>query len=172
MKLLSQSLYIFKQNLKFSAAHFLIFDHERAERLHGHNYQVLVTIQVPKWVGPHGYGIDFGKLKKILRELVDEWDERVLLPQNHPDFSVKEYSQDTWLVRFRDRTYAFPKEEVLWLPTSNTSVEELSRLFVEKFCSSLSGKVALLSPIEVEVRIEETPGQGASCRVQWGGDVS
>ena len=35
-----------KENLKFSSAHFLIFEDGTAERLHGHNYRVAVELSL------------------------------------------------------------------------------------------------------------------------------
>ena len=39
------SIDIYKEYLKFSAAHFLIFPDGSAERLHGHNYRVYAEIE-------------------------------------------------------------------------------------------------------------------------------
>ena len=63
------TLLLQKQNFKFSSAHFLIFDKHRAERLHGHNYQVKVDITVPPEAElmKEGYFIDFNEFKKLIK---------------------------------------------------------------------------------------------------------
>lgn len=154
------TLRLFKENFKFSAAHFLIFDATRAERLHGHNYQVSIELKVPEqkavWAAP-GYYIDFHDLKRFIRARLNQWDEYVLLPALQPEMKFLE--KDTTLeVQFRDRFYAFPRNEVILLPVQNTSVEELSRLISEDIFKAFQAKGLL----GVRVCVEETPGQGAA----------
>jgi 6-pyruvoyltetrahydropterin/6-carboxytetrahydropterin synthase len=153
------TLHLAKQNFKFSAAHFLIFDKTSAERLHGHNYQVRVDIQASQKTQDHqdGYFVDFNIFKKFIKQSLEAWDEHVLLPKNQEDmrFSEKGASLE---VHFRDRLYVFPKEEVILLPITNTSVEELSRLLAESFLQEFK-KYGVSS---VTVWVEETQGQSAS----------
>lgn len=151
-----------KDNLKFSAAHFLIFDEKRAERLHGHNYYVEVQIKtISKDDLNIGYGIDFGTLKSLIKKRLDLWDERVLLPALHGDMIFKTVD-NTIEVIFRERRYAFPKDEVLLLPVVNTSVEQLSQLIGEGLWSDFRG----IHSIEaLKVRVEETRGQSAESSI-------
>lgn len=153
------TLHLAKQNFKFSAAHFLIFDEKSAERLHGHNYAVKVDIEAPMEGEFHqdGYFVDFNVFKRFIKSCLDEWDERVLLPQLQKEmkFTDKGVSLE---VHFRDRYYVFPQNEVVLLPVTNTSVEQLSRLLAAKFMQEFA-KYGVKS---VMVTVEETPGQGAS----------
>ncbi len=152
------TLHLYKQNFKFSSAHFLIFDKNRAERLHGHNYQVAVDIKAgAESCSRDGYLIDFRVLKEIIKEKLDRWDERVLLPQKHPEVFVQENGKSLE-VRFRERFYVFPKDEVVLLPILNTSVELLSQHLARLLFSDL--KKHGIS--RIRVRVEETRGQGAS----------
>lgn len=159
----STSLHLYKQNLKFSAAHFLIFDSKRAERLHGHNYRV--KLQVGSNVDPRerhlGLLLDFRVFKDHLKDLLDQWDEHVLLPARNSEMhtSVKGKSLH---VSFRDREYVFPKNEVVLLPIENTSVELLSLLLAEKVYEKFSE----LPGLRVGVTVEETQGQAACSWVQ------
>jgi 6-pyruvoyltetrahydropterin/6-carboxytetrahydropterin synthase len=160
------TLLLQKQNFKFSAAHFLIFDDQRAERLHGHNYQVKVDITVPSEADlmKQGYFIDFNEFKKIIKARLDQWDEIVLLPKNQPDMKFKE-NGPSLEVKFRDRFYVFPKNEVLLLPITNTSVEQLSRILAADFYAEFKK----FGVKRVRVSVEETRGQGASTVA---GDIS
>lgn len=157
----STTLHLAKQNFKFSAAHFLIFDAQSAEMLHGHNYSVKVDITGPSVseFQNQGYFIDFSVLKKIIKELCDAWDEHVLLPELHPDMKkgISE-SRRNFEVHFRDRFYSFPVNEVIWLPITNTSVENLSLLFARY----LFDRIQDMNVQKVQVYIEETAGQSAS----------
>lgn len=156
------TLHLAKQNFKFSAAHFLIFDEKSAERLHGHNYQVEVHITAPSEheAQAQGYFIDFNVFKKTIKAKLDSWDEIVLLPAQHPDMKFKDAGKSLE-VTFRDRFYVFPKNEVILLPVNNTSVEQLSRLLAEEFFANFKQ----YGVQKIQVKVEETAGQGASTTV-------
>lgn len=160
---MTTSLHLHKENFKFSAAHFLIFDKDRAERLHGHNYQVRVDLQmVPKHSSfALGYTLDFHWVKKVIKGLVDSWDERVLLPAKNSEVKTAREGRSLRVV-FRDRLYVFPHEEVLLLPIQNTSVEELSGLFAQLLSRELVGK----GVSGLRVLITETRGQGAAATLR------
>jgi 6-pyruvoyltetrahydropterin/6-carboxytetrahydropterin synthase len=163
------SLRLAKQNFKFSSAHFLIFDQKSAEMLHGHNYQVVVTMLSPEVgndsddSGKMGYMVDFNVVKKFIKAKLDIWDEHILLPKNHPDVKSKTSADGkNDEIHFRDRFYSFPKSEVIWLPVSNTSVEQLSSLLAEDFFKEF--KKYGIKKLTVEV--EETRGQSAATTVE------
>jgi 6-pyruvoyltetrahydropterin/6-carboxytetrahydropterin synthase len=150
-----------KENLKFSSAHFLIIDENRAERLHGHNYRVQVAVKVNWTQFTHqGYGIDFAQLKKIIKDQVDLWDERVLLPAQRGDMDIKTDGKSLEL-KFRDRHYVFPENEVVLLPILNTSVELLSGLLCDLFWKEM----APLGVLGIRVQVEETLGQAAESTI-------
>jgi 6-pyruvoyltetrahydropterin/6-carboxytetrahydropterin synthase len=156
------SLQLAKQNFKFSSAHFLIFDEKNAERLHGHNYQVRIEIGIPdeNAVKATGFFVDFNVFKKYIKTQLDRWDEMVILPERHPDMKFTNKGP-TLEVSFRDRFYAFPVKEVVLLPVTNTSVEQLSRLLAEDFMKEFRQyRVSFVS-----VYVEETLGQGATTKV-------
>jgi 6-pyruvoyltetrahydropterin/6-carboxytetrahydropterin synthase len=150
-------LRLYKQNFKFSAAHFLIFDKKSAEKLHGHNYQVSIDIEFKDTKDSKGYLIDFKILKSAILRLVNDWDESVLLPQKNTEMKFKQIKKNSLQVEFRDRYYCFPKNEVNLLPITNTSVEQLSELFTNKLIKELNFK----NIFKIAVQIEETQGQSA-----------
>lgn len=153
-----------KENMKFSSAHFLIFDDHRAERLHGHNYRVEMGFKMT-WdpVPESGYGVDFGVLKKLIKTQLDLWDEHVLLPAKHKDIKTR-VEGDSLEVLFRERRYVFPKDEVVLLPIVNSSVELLSDLL----CQQLWPHLQPLGVIGFEVQVEETLGQSATSSIgEW-----
>ena len=73
------SVAIGKEQLQFTAAHFIAFPGFR-EPLHGHTYQAEVTVGGP--VGPDGYVVDFLVLKQIAEEECSQLHFRTLLPQD------------------------------------------------------------------------------------------
>ena len=67
----------------FAAAHFLARYHGKCERLHGHNYRVLVTAEGPD-LDEGGMLVDFGILKQALKGILGEVDHTCL--NDHPEF--------------------------------------------------------------------------------------
>lgn len=156
-------LNLYKENFKFSAAHFMIFDSMHAERLHGHNYKVQVRIGVPSYPETQsaGYSVDFNIFKKTIRDAVDQLDEMVLIPKEQPEMKI-EHKAPSLHIHFRDRYYVFPANEVRLLPINNTSVEALSYYLADSFKKQWDQ----LTRIDfVEVTVEETSGQSASTQV-------
>lgn len=162
--MVNTTLHLYKQNFKFSSAHFLIFDEKNAEKLHGHNYQVAVEIEVPpetQQAKARGYFIDFNVFKKYIKARLDHWDEMVLLPAKQPDMKFT-HKSPSLEVRFRDRFYVFPENEVHLLPVTNTSVEQLSGLLAQDFFNEFKQYGVL----KISVKVEETQGQAASTFVR------
>ena len=167
--MVNTTLHLYKQNFKFSSAHFLIFDEKSAEKLHGHNYQVEVQIEIPQGERDRdgdedhsgkGYFVDFNVFKKWIKARLDQWDEMVLLPSQHPDMKISKKSPSLE-VRFRDRFYVFPENEVCLLPITNTSVEMLSQILAKEAFQEFK-KYGVK---ELRIQVEETRGQAASTRV-------
>jgi 6-pyruvoyltetrahydropterin/6-carboxytetrahydropterin synthase len=161
------SLHLYKQNFKFSAAHFLIFDAQNAEKLHGHNYQVRVDFrvdaaneQVSQNLAKTGFFVDFNVFKQAIKARLDLWDEHVLLPAQHPEMKFR-HEGGGLHVEFRNRRYLFPENEVILLPITNTSVEQMSRLLAEGLFEELKS----YGVAGLRVKVEETRGQAASTQI-------
>jgi 6-pyruvoyltetrahydropterin/6-carboxytetrahydropterin synthase len=150
------SILIEKEYLKFSAAHFLIFPDGSAERLHGHNYQVTCAVSGP--LSRFGLVLDFMEVKPVIRELCDQLDEHWLLPGEHHELAIEEDS-DHWDVRYRERHYRAPKEDVIVLPINNTSAENLAAWVGGELKRRLVARFPDVPFEEVEVSVEETSGQ-------------
>ena len=72
------AIHLQKENFKFSAAHFLIFPDGSKERLHGHNYRAAAGVEGA--LDENAYVLDFTRLKRALRAVVDRLDHKMLLP--------------------------------------------------------------------------------------------
>jgi 6-pyruvoyltetrahydropterin/6-carboxytetrahydropterin synthase len=152
----SWSIAIQKDYLKFSAAHFLIFPDGTAERLHGHNYKVFVDVCTD--LDPHGLVVNFKEIKPLVRQLCDELDEHVLLPGKHPVLTVTR-AGDQCEVRYRERRYSIPADEVIVLPIGNTSAENLATWFGRTLRERMTARWAGLVIRRLSIGVEETPGQ-------------
>jgi len=60
-----------------SSAHFLREYKGKCENMHGHNWQVEVTLE-KQGLGPDGMVMDFKILKGYIKEITDELDHKVL----------------------------------------------------------------------------------------------
>ena len=151
------SISIHKDYLKFSAAHFLIFPDGSAERLHGHNYKVFVEVHGP--LDRHGLVMNFKEIKPLVREVVDELDEYVLIPGLHHELVATRGADGLTSIRYRERRYSLPSDEVLILPISNSSAENLATYVAGEVRRRLAERYPGMQPEALEVGVEETPGQ-------------
>ena len=152
----SWSISIAKDYLKFSAAHFLIFPDGTAERLHGHNYKVFVDVHTD--LNEHGLVVNFKEIKPLVREVCDELDEHLLIPGEHPVMTAVRVGSQME-IRYRERRYLIPAEEVIVLPIGNTSAENLAAWFGRTLHARMSAKWPSLRVRRLSIGIEETPGQ-------------
>ncbi len=153
------SIEVDKEYLKFSAAHFLIFPDGSAERLHGHNYRVFVEVEAR--LSRHGLVIDFLHIKPVIRELVDRLDEHWIVPGEHQELRCEERPDGTTEVRYRDRVYTAPSEDIIVLPINNTSAENFAAFLGRELLRRLEERFDDLETQTLRVAVEETPGQRA-----------
>jgi 6-pyruvoyl tetrahydropterin synthase/QueD family protein len=153
---MSYKIVVEKDYLRFSAAHFITFM-GKCERLHGHNYAL--SVELAGELTEDGYVFDFVELKNILRGVCDSLDHRFLIPLGNEHLKVDE-SEKEWEVRFGERRYVFPAQDVLPLPVDNITAERLAEYVCDQVVGKLEGQGAdNLS--SVTVGIEEAPGQTA-----------
>jgi 6-pyruvoyltetrahydropterin/6-carboxytetrahydropterin synthase len=153
----SWSIDIQKEYFKFSAAHFLIFPDGTAERLHGHNYRVFAEIDAA--LSRHGLVLDFKQVKPLIRRLVDELDEHWLVPGQHEVLRVAPLADGRVEVRFRERVYAAPAEDVLVLPINNISAENLATHLGRELRRRIESEFAGVVVRGLRLAVEETSGQ-------------
>ncbi|HEX7836017.1 MAG TPA: 6-carboxytetrahydropterin synthase [Kofleriaceae bacterium] len=144
---------------KFSCAHMTVFADGTKERLHGHNYTVAVALEVERV--DLAAMIPFAPIKAAIAKLCAAWKERVLLAAGNPWFEVV---HDAGELEFRlcGERYVMPRGDALLLPIDNVSVEALAA-HVAGILREEIAALALPQAITLEVAIEESPGQGASC---------
>ena len=150
------SISIHKDYLKFSAAHFLIFPDGSAERLHGHNYKVYVELHTD--LDQHGLVVNFKEIKPLVRQLCDELDEHLLIPGQHPVLTVERNGEHCEIC-YRERRYLIPADEVIVLPISNSSAENLAAWFGRTLRERMRPQWPNLVVRQLSVGVEETPGQ-------------
>jgi 6-pyruvoyltetrahydropterin/6-carboxytetrahydropterin synthase len=155
------SVVVAKEYLKFSAAHFIAYPGFR-EPLHGHNYQVSVRVEAD--LGPDGYVLDFGLVKRVAKSLCEELDERVLLPRMSDCLTVDPAGD---VVQVRTETgdrFQFPSADVRLLPIAHSSAEEIAAYLLGRLRAALASEAGGRGIAALEVGVAEAPGQIAYCR--------
>ncbi len=153
---MSYRIVVEEGNLRFSAAHFITFM-GKCERLHGHNYAL--SVELAGELTEDGYVFDFVELKGILRRICDSLDHRFLIPLGNEYLRVEE-SEKEWEVRFGDRRYVFPAQDVLPLPVDNITAERLAEYVCDQLAERL-GEQGVANLSSIMVGVEEAPGQTA-----------
>ncbi|MFT3695193.1 MAG: 6-carboxytetrahydropterin synthase [Kofleriaceae bacterium] len=153
---------IAREQYKFSCAHMTVFADGSKERLHGHNYTVAIAVEVASIELSHM--VPFAPIKKELSELCHAWKEHVLLATANPHLKIaRDDGKEIDFTLCGDH-YVLPRKDVLLLPIDNISVE------------ALAAHIALLlAPklppvLSIEVTVEESPGQGASAKLEARGE--
>jgi len=120
--------------LNFSSAHFITYG-GKCERLHGHNYGVLVEIEGT--LGEDKLIFDFTVLKRLTKEICRRLDHRFLLPLYNPHLELHASSSE-WEIHFGQKRYTFPREDVAELPIDNSTAERIAEYIGNELCSLLA----------------------------------
>jgi 6-pyruvoyltetrahydropterin/6-carboxytetrahydropterin synthase len=155
-----------KDYLVFCAGHFITYDGDHCERLHGHNYRAAVEAEGE--LDENHYVIDFIALKDLTRSITDELDHRMLLPTKSAKIHLREDGPNL-RVTYGDRYWSFPREECALLPIANTTAELLADYIAERIRQAMIARGWNL-PRKLRVQVEESFGQSA--QVEWCGDGS
>ena len=150
-----------KERLVFSAAHFITFDGDTCEPLHGHNYHVAAEVRGP--LDENQYVIDFIALRDALQQIVDSLDHHMLLPTEHPTISVHEKG-DEIEVKHDARRWIFPAGDCVLLPMANTTAELLARYIGLRLLDLLEQKLDT-RPTDVTIAVDECDGQWGVCQL-------
>lgn len=160
------SIHVTKENLKFSAAHFIAYRGFR-EPLHGHNYQVGVRVEGN--LAGTGYVVDFGLIKKLTKEIVDRIDEHTIIPAQSDCLTIEHLPGGKIRVQYEKDEFIFPAADVFLAPIVHSSAEELARYLWQELHAALKARGAIGDVIAIEISVAEGPGQAAIYRQEAGG---
>ena len=151
-----------KDYLVFSAGHFITFNGNVCERLHGHNYRVTAEVFGP--LDENHYVIDFIALRNALQAIVLELDHHMLLPTGHPTIKVTADETSVEAV-FEDRRWVFPRGDCVLLPVPNTTAELLARYIGRRLLDDLAAKTGA-RPKRLRIAVDECEGQAGVCELE------
>jgi 6-pyruvoyltetrahydropterin/6-carboxytetrahydropterin synthase len=150
-----------KDHLVFCSGHFISYEGDKCERLHGHNYRTAVEIEGD--LDANQYVFDFIALKHCTKAITDELDHRMMLPTQNPLIAVEAGPRSVH-VRYRDREWLFPRDDCILLPIENTTAELLARYIARRLVEDLRRQHGY-EPRVLRVEVEENIGQSATC--EW-----
>ena len=151
-----------KDSLVFSSGHFIIFNGDQCERIHGHNYRVAVEVEGD--LDENSYVFDFIALRDQAKAIVDELDHRMLLPAGSQMIRLEDDGPSNVRARYKDRFWSFPRDECAILPLPNTTAEMLADYIAGRLRGAWADRGITL-PAVLRVEVEECFGQWGS--VEW-----
>jgi len=150
-----------KEELKFSAGHFMIFSATHRENMHGHDYQVNVAFDCT--VGSNGMSFDCRDYKKRLQKLCQQLDYRFLLP-SQSEFLRLEETENSWIAHVCNEILPFLKKDAVVLPICNATLEELSNWFLQQL---IADTTALATHNIHGITVRVFNGRGESGASYW-----
>ncbi|MEZ6071475.1 MAG: 6-carboxytetrahydropterin synthase [Pirellulales bacterium] len=150
-----------KSQHTFSAGHFITYDGDVCERLHGHNYRVAAEVHGP--LDNNHYVVDFISLRDELAAIVLELDHHMLLPTEHPLIKVAD-DDERVVVSFQERRWEFPRCDCVLLPVANTTSELLARHIGLRLLDALERRAGA-RPGRIRIDVDECDGQMACCEL-------
>src|SRR5207253_11087788 len=82
-----------KDHLAFCSGHFISYEGDKCEKLHGHNYRA--TVEIEGDLDPRSYYVfDFIALKALTKVIVDELDHCMMLPTKNPVIHLHDVGPD------------------------------------------------------------------------------
>ncbi|MGP6220743.1 6-pyruvoyl trahydropterin synthase family protein [Caldiplasma sukawensis] len=140
-------------NIKFSSAHF-IPGHNKCKRLHGHDYAVDITISGEI---SNGMVYDFVELKRILREIVEYYDHKLILPKRSRDMKFYQFEESV-KINYEEGEIILPLKFVAWSDVEHTSSEEMIEEILQKTLQNIDKK----GIEKLSMSLWEGPGQYSS----------
>ena len=150
-----------KDYLVFCSGHFITYQGDQCERIHGHNYRTAVEVEGD--LDENHYVIDFIALKDLTKSIIDELDHRMMLPTRSRHILLHEEGPNI-RVTYGDRYWSFPREECALVPIANTTAELLADYIAGRLRTAMSER-GWAPPRLLRVEVEESFGQSA--RVEW-----
>lgn len=160
----SYSVRVSKDSLVFSAAHFITYDGNTCEPLHGHNYRVSADVYGP--LDENHYVVDYLALLGALQQIVDRLDHRTLLPTRHRSIRVTATESEVEAT-FENRRWLFPRSDCVLLPLANTTTELLARYIGEQLLEQLASRTTT-QPARLRIEVDDCFGQVAAVTLESG----
>ena len=171
-KLTNFEISVSSASFKFNAAHFVAFPGFR-ERIHGHNYHVSVRLLGSRKIGGDGYLLDFGDVKKAVKVICKNLNERFLCPTlvdpevMKVNVEIGDIHDRVTLTCEDGAEFVFPKGDCAMLPLAHATAEELAIYLWGEILIKLDAQYMIKRGIHtMEVTCAEAVGQEALFRME------
>ncbi len=151
-----------KEELKFSAGHFMLFSATEREKMHGHDYMISAAFHT--LIKSNGMAFDCREYKQKLAKFCQLLDYQFILP-GQSDFMRLEDTGDRWIAYFGQETFSFLKKDVVVLPISNVTLEELSYWLLQQLTQN---EQELKKHCIQGIALKVFNGRGESGAANWG----
>lgn len=156
------SVFVAKADFKFNAAHFIVYKGFR-EKLHGHNYSISVKVTGGETIGPDGYLIDFGDIKKAARSVCSAMNEYFICPMKSDAMTITLTGEQLCMECEDGSMFSMPKGDCMMLPLVHSSAEELAHYIWCRIIRTIGLESVLSRGLKsMEVSVSEAPQQTAS----------
>jgi 6-pyruvoyltetrahydropterin/6-carboxytetrahydropterin synthase len=155
-------VFVSKADFKFNAAHFIAYKGYR-ERLHGHNYRVSVRLQ--GHLGPDGYVVDFGDIKRATRRICKGLNELFICPCRSDALQICKRKnpnggENVEIVCEDGSRFSFPLQDCAMLPIIHSSAEEIATYLCGKIVEEMSVEMLRARGVtSIEVGVAEAKNQ-------------
>jgi len=143
------------RRLEFDAAHRVLHHESKCKHLHGHRYQVLITISAPG-LDDLGRVIDFGVVKSIVGKWIDQnWDHNIILHKDDPlakAYEWEEFGEDRPRARWQNWIRSVFADKTPFIMESNPTAENLASELFRRINPQFPSHITIKC-----IRIYETP---------------
>ena len=150
------SIEVAKDYFNFASAHFLIFANGKREPLHGHNYQVAVSMEGE--LDRAGVVLDFITFKPLVKQVCDALDHRTLIQTGSPLIKLSRRAGEVEIV-YKQQRLLLPRSDVLLLPLANTSTELLAEYIAKQIRRKVKRQFPSTHIRYMKIAVEEARGQ-------------
>lgn len=151
---------IHKEELKFSAGHFMLLSADQRESMHGHDYQIHVTFDT--LIKNNGMAFDCRFYEQKIKKICQSLDYHFILP-NQSEYLRIEDAEDKWIVYFGQQAIPFLKQDTIILPICNVTLEELSYWFLQQLTED-EATLRLHHIQKITLKVSNGRGEfGATC---------
>ncbi len=99
----------------------------------------------------------------MINEICDRLDHRVLIAEKDPRLRIQKNREISIEIIENKKRYVLPSEDVVFLPTTSVSAEELCKYFTGGIAKALQDVDNIR---KIHVRVDEGIGQGAGCELE------
>jgi 6-pyruvoyltetrahydropterin/6-carboxytetrahydropterin synthase len=124
-----------------------------------------VAVEIFGPLDENQYVVDFIAVRDELKNLTDELDHRVLLPDRHPLIKVTADEKEVTAVFTPDgRRWIFPRGDCAILPVVNTTAELLAQYLAQRLRDALRQRLGF-APEKIRLAVDENHGQWGVCEL-------